>query len=87
MFSYVKTIVCALIVGAGVSSFAVAQSSSSGSMSSEHITYALSGGSHSNGSMTSGAKARKDQDKMSSTHSMTEGSMSDGSMSNGHSSN
>jgi hypothetical protein len=37
--------------------------------------------------MTSGAKARKDQDKMSSTHSMTEGSMSDGSMSNGHSSN
>jgi hypothetical protein len=87
MLNHVKTIACALIVGAGVSSFALAQSSSSGSMSSGHNTDAMSSGSSSNGSMTSGADAHKDQDKMSSTHSMSNGSMSNGSMSHGSMSN
>ena len=82
MFNHAKTIACALILGAGVSGFALAQSSSSGSMSNEHNTDAMSTGSNSNGSMTSGQNAHKDQDKMSSTHSMSSDSMS-----NGHSSN
>jgi hypothetical protein len=92
MLNHAKTIACALILGAAVSSFAVAQSSSSGSMSSDHNTNAMSNGSNSSGSMTSDGNAHKDQNKASSTHAMSNGSMSNGStsnssMSNGQSSN
>ncbi len=87
MLTNVKSVAFALVVGAAFSSFAVAQSSSSVSMSNQHNTDAMSAGSNAHGSMTSGANAHKDQDKMSSTHAMSNDSMSNGSMSNGHSSN
>ena len=72
MLNQAKTIAYAMILGAAVSSFAFAQSSSSGSMSSEHNTNAMSSGSNSSGSMTSGVDAHKDQDKASSTHAMSQ---------------
>ncbi len=40
-------------------------------MSNQHNTDAMSAGSNAHGSMTSVANAHKDQDKMSSTHAMS----------------